>query len=104
MATPQQIPSTMQASVESIDKADMAIRRNQETWIDLGEYESFVMEKHTARKTEEWLEKWTKYWKQIGVDGNDRVDYDEAALVPNSAALKISPLLSDRLNGQIKKS
>ena len=58
----------MHTSVNCVDKPDMVIHRTRETWIDLGKYEAFVMEKHTARETEEWLEKWTEHWKQIGVD------------------------------------
>ena len=69
MAIQQQTTSTVHATVQSIDKADMAHRRIQET-MDLGEYERFVMEKHTARETWEWLEKWTEYWKQIGFNGS----------------------------------
>ena len=70
MAAPQWTIYTTQTFVKNNADADVTSRGNQETWIDLGKYESFVMGKHVAQETEEWLEKWTEYWKRIGVDGS----------------------------------
>jgi len=76
--------------MQSIGKADLAILGIEETWIDLGKYETFVMGNHTsARQTEEWLEKWIKYWKQIGTDDGIR-----RSKIKTSAPLSLLQLIS----------
>ncbi|MCJ1403017.1 hypothetical protein MMC11_006239 [Xylographa trunciseda] len=70
MAISEQMVGNMQTATQSISKAKLVVRGTQATWIDLGEYENFVMGNHRARETEEWFKKWTEYWKQIGIDDN----------------------------------
>ena len=63
MEPQQQTSDTMQAFMQSIDDTPIAFHNSQAAWTHPGQYEAFIMEDHTIRRTEEWLEKWTEVWK-----------------------------------------